>query len=352
MPSELRRIRPGSPARLLLAVVSAALLGGAVGVGQAQSAPAPTPRAQSVKATTTPGTGATFSVQVVPLPAGFQHAFALALNNKGHVLFVAHKGTEARANDSDVLHLWTGGTPKALALPRGFKTGELASSVGRSCLADDGRIVMNTFSEQAALLYSGGRFTPITFPNTDIFIQNCAPDLSAVASDLNTGQSYLWQPATGEVLEGNFEGVNDINRAGQFVADTHLQRPEVTYSVNQQQWQPKFINDAGLILGEDVAGDGASLYLWPKADKQPSQVARPAGTDAVFPQDLNETGQALVGYLNDQFIYTHATRTYRPIRVDGWTLQVVLALNEQGWVLAQATQTGQKAVRTVLLKPK
>ncbi|PTA66637.1 hypothetical protein C8263_16850 [Deinococcus arcticus] len=338
---------------MLLLTMGAALLGAALGSTHAQnSAPIPAPRAQSARATTVPGSGATFTVQGVPLPSGFRHAFALALNNKGHVLFVAHKGAQARADDGDVLHLWTGDTPRALPLPRGFKTGELASSVGRSCLADDGRIAMNTFLGQGALFYSGGRFTPIAFPNLDIFIQNCAPDLSAVASDLNTAQSYLWTPTTGEVRQGTFEGVNDINRAGQFVADIALQRAEGTFTVDRKQWQPKFINEAGLVLGEDVAGDGATLYLWPAGEKQPTQVQRPAGTEAVFPQDLNEKGQALVGYLDDQFVYTHATRTYRPIRVTGWKLQVVLALNDQGWVLAQATQTGQKAVRTVLLKPK
>ncbi len=346
----LRRPLSTPPARLLLAMLGSALLGAAVGA--AQPGAMPTPRPQPVKATTVPGSGATFTVQAVPLPPGFQHAFALALNNKGDVLFVAHPGAQARADDNDVLHLWTGGTPRALPLPSGFKTGELASSVGRTCLADDGRFVLNTFSEQLPLFSSGGRLTPLPFPDPNIFIQNCAPDLTAVANDLNTDESYLWSPATGTIQTLQVAGAHDVNRARQVVADNALQRPEGLYSVDRKVWQPQFINEAGLILGEDVAGDGATLYVWPANAAQPAQVQRPAGTDAVFAQDLNEKGQALVGYLDDQFIYTHATRTYRPIRVEGWRIQGTYALNDQGWVLAQAVQNGQRAVRTVILKPK
>lgn len=339
--------------------LGAALLGLSAGLSSPASAeiglqvPA-VPAAVKVKATTAAGRGATFTVQAVPLPAGFQHAYALALNGRGQVLFVAHKGPSDTSNDADALYLWTGSALRALPLPGGIKTSLLASSVGRSCLADDGRIVMNTFSGQLPLYYDGRTFTPIRFPNPDIFIQTCASDLSAVATDQNTGQSYRWEPKTGQIRPATdlAPGVNDVNRAGQFVGSSHVRRAEGDFRVAKTQWKPLFLNDAGLILGEDVAGDGASLYVWPKGERQPSQVARPDGTDAVFPMALNEKGQALVGYLPNMFIYTHATRSYRPLRMDGWKLQVTLTLNDQGWVLAQATQEGQSGLRTVILKPR
>ncbi|WP_139322864.1 hypothetical protein [Deinococcus marmoris] len=330
------RNRPGLPS-----AVAPVLLG--LLASSAGAAPLPT--------TTLTPKGATYSVQVAPVPPGYTQTFPLALNNKGAVLLAAVQG-----KTPDALFVWSGAALKPVTLPAAARGGEVSSSAGRHCLADDGRMVINTFNDTPPLYYDGKTFSPIAFPGTGthglfVGVRGCSSNLNVVASAQTGGASYLWKPG-GKIIPLGQVYATAVNAAGDVVSKNGVSQGAKVTRAAEKGWTPEFINDAGLILGSD--DDGAALHVWEAGAGRGLLLSPPRGSDTVFVNSLNNRGQAVVNTLDTNiFLYDHAARSYAPIRVDGWSLSYVSVINDQGWLLASGHPLNDdRTSRVLLLKPK
>lgn len=321
--------------------------------------PTPTPTPNPTP-TPTPGPSGTYTAERPALPAGVTRSVALALNNKGDVLLVGYQASSTAGYPYLV-----GNALKAITLPGKSAFVNGFAIQGRACLSDDGRAAFNPNVDSAGfgsglqtMYYDGGMVTPIPFVDQDSdpangnsdFVQGCSQDM-VVAGSNATGGVYRWQPGQAATIvdESPFSRAFDGSAGGIISAFKLYQGNQVTAAPAGMALYA--INEAGLIAGTFVIeGTTYPLGLWTPGSA-PKRIDAPAGKKVTGVLDLNSKGEVLVALSAADFSSTsyavYTGGTFRALEASGWTLARPVALNDQGWVLADARDSAGTSGATI-----
>jgi hypothetical protein len=312
-----------------------------------------------------------YTVEPVTLPTGTQASATapLALNNNGAVLL-----RSLTSGTTGTGYIISGTTTTQIPLPANYQF-FIAAQFGRPCLTDNGTAAFaanytGSGGGTQSMYFDGSSTSKIAFPgdtgNTnDGLIRGCAGDGTLIGLSKGAGPSagaYVWRPgqstatATDPLASPTDTGRTGILSSSRFTpaaGGTSTVFPGVQGSIITGL---VVINDAGQAAGVTLyaAPNPPKLTLWTPG-QTPNLVDYPSGFTNGGLAGINNGGEVIGKLLGSDFTTTkyffYNAGGFKEIVTTGWTIQSITDINNNGLILASATQGSSSTEVPVILRP-
>lgn len=297
---------------------------------------------------------------------GWDNSRAYAINNVGQVVGWSH----STGNDTSHATLWNGTTATDLdfgtsneRVSRAFDINDVGQVVGDSWIG-------NAYNH--VTIWNGSTATDLG-AGTAYAINN-AGQVAGYAVNTSTGaiRAMLWNGSTATDLNGShtWSTAFAINDGGQVAGETQFATlwngTSATYlgtpNVASVSGEAHGINNAGQVVGMtwvDGVETGTQAMLW---NGTTPIVLGTLGGSSGFAEDINNNGQ-IVGTAHTIDNVYHATLWNDTTAIDlnsfldassvseGWVLKYANGINDDGWIVGDATNTITGQNHAFLLTP-